>query len=260
MTTITTLPTPPSRSDPVNFADRADTFLGALPAFGNEANAVASEVNADAAAASTSKTQAETAKTQAEAAKTQAEAAAASAVATANTTLWVSGTTYAQGVVTYSPITFLSYRRKTAGAGTTDPSADATNWQVVANVGDVTLAGVQTLTNKRISQRVSSSTTITSPLAWNSDSFDQYAITAQAAALTISADAGTPTNGQKMIFRFKDNGTARALTWTTGAVKAFRPVGVTLPTTTIVNKTVYVGCIYNTADSRWDAVAVAQEA
>lgn len=123
-----------------------------------------------------------------------------------------------------------------------------------------TLAGTETLTNKRITARVSSTASITSPLAWNSDSFDQYAATAQAGALTINADAGTPTDGQKIVFRFKDNGTARALTWTSGTSNSFRQVGVTLPTTTVINKTVYVGCIYNAADSRWDAVAVAQEA
>lgn len=42
---ITALPTPPQRSDSANFADRADTFLSALPTFGVEANALASEVN-----------------------------------------------------------------------------------------------------------------------------------------------------------------------------------------------------------------------
>jgi hypothetical protein len=123
-----------------------------------------------------------------------------------------------------------------------------------------TLAGIETLTNKRITPRVSSAANITSPLAWNSDNFDQYASTAQSEALTISADAGTPTDGQKMIFRFEDNGTARALTWTTGSSKSFRAVGITLPTTTVASKTLYVGCVYNSADSRWDAIATAQEA
>lgn len=45
MTTITALPTPPTRQDPINFADRADAFLGALPTFATETNAVASEIN-----------------------------------------------------------------------------------------------------------------------------------------------------------------------------------------------------------------------
>ena len=48
MTTITALPPPPSRSDPVSFATRGDAFLGALPTFATEANALSAEVNANA--------------------------------------------------------------------------------------------------------------------------------------------------------------------------------------------------------------------
>ena len=123
-----------------------------------------------------------------------------------------------------------------------------------------TKTGSETFTNKRITPRVNITTTTASPWAWNSDSYDQQGFTALANALTISADAGTPTDGQKTVLRIKDNGTTRNLTWTTGSSKAFRAVGVTLPTTTVVNKTVYIGCIYNIADSRWDVVAVSQEA
>jgi len=112
-----------------------------------------------------------------------------------------------------------------------------------------------------IKPKVNSAASVTSPLAWNSTSYDEYALTALANALTINADANTaPADGQRMMFRFKDNGTARALTWTTGATNAFRVVGVTLPTTTVASKLLYVGCIYNAADSRWDAIAVGQEA
>lgn len=131
--------------------------------------------------------------------------------------------------------------------------------------GNQTVSGTQTVTgNQTISGKtipnVNSQTSITSPLAWNSNTYVEYAATAQANALTINADAGTPSDGQKMIFRFLDNGTARALTWTTGVSKGFRAVGATLPTTTTANKTTYVGCIYNAAASRWDAVAVVTEA
>ena len=132
--------------------------------------------------------------------------------------------------------------------------------QVLAQINQATTNGVETLTNKRITQRCNAQTTTASPFAWNSDSYDQQSFSALANALTINADAGTPTDGQRAVFRIKDNGTARALTWTTGVSKGFRAVGATLPTTTVINKTVYVGCIYNIADSRWDAVAVAQEA
>ena len=63
-----------------------------------------------------------------------ASSAAASASQAASAALaiqWVSGTTYAIGDARWSPISKLSYRRLTGGAGTTDPSADATNWAAI---------------------------------------------------------------------------------------------------------------------------------
>jgi hypothetical protein len=79
----------------------------------------------------------------------------------------------------------------------------------------------------------------------------------QAAPISpIAAPSGTPTNGQRLLIRIKDNGTARALTWNA----IYRVIGVTLPTTTTANKTIYVGCIYNSADSTWDVVAETEQA
>lgn len=107
--------------------------------------------------------------------------------------------------------------------------------------------------------RVSSVNAVVSPLVWNSSNFDVYEIIAQDAALTINADAGSPVNGQKILFRIKDNGTARVLTWTTGVTRGFRELGVELPVSTIQSKILYVGAIYNATDARWDAIAVGQE-
>lgn len=143
---------------------------------------------------------------------------------------------------------------------------DSPNGGTTLVVGDITWSYNATSSSwesvglLNLDPTVNSAASFTSPLGWNSENYQIYAATAQAEALTISADAGAPVNGQKVIFRIKDNGTARALTWTTGSSKAFRAVGVTLPTTTVANKTTYVGCIYNTADSRWDAIAVTTEA
>jgi hypothetical protein len=117
----------------------------------------------------------------------------------------------------------------------------------------------QTLQNKIIEPRVNVLGGI-SPLVWNSSTCDLWCLTEQSLNLVINADTGSPTNGRKMQFRIKDDGTSRTISWTTGVAKGFREIGVTLPTATVVNKTVYVGCIYNFEDSRWDAVAVAQEA
>lgn len=42
---------------------------------------------------------------------------------------WVSGTTYAAGNVARSPTDHQRYVRIAAGAGTTDPASDTTNWR-----------------------------------------------------------------------------------------------------------------------------------
>ena len=49
--TITTLPTPPTSSDPTTFAARSDALLGALPAFVTEANQLLLDAQTAAAAA-----------------------------------------------------------------------------------------------------------------------------------------------------------------------------------------------------------------
>lgn len=129
----------------------------------------------------------------------------------------------------------------------------------VEGVDIPTISSTNTLTNKRVTPRVYSAASTTSPWAWNSDSYDQLCFTALANDITINADAGTPTDGQKVIFRFKPNTTGIDLTWTTGTSKSFRAVGITLPTALTNGKTTYVGCVYNSADSRWDAIAAVTE-
>jgi hypothetical protein len=106
--------------------------------------------------------------------------------------------------------------------------------------------------NVRVSSATSAST-----LTPNIDNFDMYAYTALAAGITISTPTGTPANGQKLMFRFKDNGTAQTISWS-----GLWPtqIGVTLPTTTVANKITYVGMIYNGGTSGWDAVAVTTQA
>ena len=115
----------------------------------------------------------------------------------------------------------------------------------------------QTLTNKRITSRVASIASA-STITPTGDTADQYNVTALAVPATVAAPSGTPTDGQKLIIRIKDDGTARALTWTTSS-GAYRAIGLTLPPTTVINKNVYIGCIYNSTDIFWDVVAVAQQ-
>lgn len=111
--------------------------------------------------------------------------------------------------------------------------------------------------NSLISQRntsIASAATITPTV----NVTDTYEVTALAVAATIAAPTGTPQGNQRLMIRIKDNGTARALTWTTSA-GAYRAIGVTLPITTVASKMLYVGCVYNSQDSYWDVVALSQQ-
>jgi hypothetical protein len=81
-------------------------------------------------------------------------------------------------------------------------------------------------------------------------------ITALAANATFGAPSGTPSDGDSLIIRVKDNGTARTLAFNA----IYRALGVSLPTTTVISKTMYLAMIYNAADSKWDVLAVNNEA
>ncbi|MEP2955515.1 MAG: hypothetical protein ABJO80_11475 [Sulfitobacter sp.] len=122
------------------FDEAADNFLGALPDFATEANALASDVNAKAStatgAASTATTKAGEAATSASNASDSADDAATyrdAAAAAAGASEWVSEASYTANVsAVVSPVNQQTYRAKTTHSGVaTDPSSDATNWTVL---------------------------------------------------------------------------------------------------------------------------------
>lgn len=131
---ISQLPVAPQRTDdPEVFAQRADALVAALATFVAEANQLLED----------------------------AETAAELASLTANADEWVSGQSYSVGDVVWSPANMSSYRRIVAGAGTTDPSADATNWALLAAYQSyATLSTVQTLLNKTLDSPVLNTPTL----------------------------------------------------------------------------------------------------
>lgn len=135
---------------------------------------------------------------------------------------------------------------------TTVSRSSNANAAVVFSAGTkrVSISAVATSALPQI-QSVTSSATVT-PVFLN----DQVNITAQAAGLTLANPTGTAIDGWGIAIRIKDNATARTITYGT----QYRIVGTTLPTTTVVSKTLYLGMIYNAADTKWDVVSVAQEA
>ena len=125
-------------------------------------------------------------------------------------------------------------------------------------VGTLDTSGNLTITgavSARYTTKCATATTATS-VTPNISTANQYAYTALASALTINAPTGTPVDGDKLTFRIKDNGTSRALTWNA----IYRVIGTVLPSSTVLGKLLYVGCIYNAADTKWDVTAVAREA
>ena len=116
------------------------------------------------------------------------------------------------------------------------------------------------LTSTRIITRVANNGATTSgTITPTGDASDQFNLIGLNGSTTIAIPSGTPTDGQKLTIRIKDNGTPQTLSWTTSA-GGYRVIGTTLPTTTTASKTIYVGCVYNLADSFWDVVAVATQA
>jgi hypothetical protein len=128
----------------------------------------------------------------------------------------------------------LELPNKTVGTYTLATTSDFSG----TNTGD------QTFLNARV-QSVTSSATVT-PISTN----DLVKITAQAVGLTLANPTGTFTEGQALMIRIKDNGTARTIAFDTN----YRAIGVTLPTTTVISKTMYLGIIYNSTDTKWDIV------
>jgi len=149
-------------------------------------------------------------------------------------------------------ITYDSKGLVTSGAdATTSDISDSLNKRYVTDanltvIGNTsgTNTGDQTFLNARV-QIVTSSATVT-PISTN----DLVIITAQAVGLTLANPTGTFTEGQALMIRIKDNATARTIAFDTN----YRAIGVTLPTTTVISKTLYLGVIYNSTDAKWDVI------
>lgn len=142
--------------------------------------------------------------------------------------------------------TDLTLVKSDVGLGNVDNTSDSTK-----NSATVTLA------NKRITPRAYN-TTSTSTLTPETDTYDYFELTAQAANLTIAnASTTTPTRGEKMVIAITPDATPRTLSFGTNYVAKG---GIALPTTTVASKTLTLGFIYNGGLAKWVLVASAQEA
>lgn len=130
------------------------------------------------------------------------------------------------------------------GLGNVDNTSDATKNSATA-----------TLTNKRITRRVVALTDGAN-IAANSDNIDIGTVTLAGASRTFDNPTGTPTDGQLLQYRIRQDATgSRGTTLAFGT--AFR-FGADIPTillSTGANVTDYLLFQYNSTDSKWDCTA-----
>lgn len=117
-------------------------------------------------------------------------------------------------------------------------------------------SSIQTQINSKASQDARVQTVTSSATVTPTSTNDLVIISAQAVGLTLANPTGTFTEGQALMIRIKDNGTARTIAFDTN----YRAIGVTLPTTTVISKTLYLGIIYNSTDAKWDVLGTPQQA
>jgi hypothetical protein len=84
--------------------------------------------------------------------------------------------------------------------------------------------------------------------------YDEADIYALSGDVTINAPSGTPRDGQKIIYRYKDNGTQRNITLNAAFVSL-----VTVPANTSVGKVGLIGARWSAARSKWEIIAAVTE-
>jgi hypothetical protein len=131
----------------------------------------------------------------------------------------------------------------------------------VDNTSDATKnSATVTLTNKTLTTpilRGSAVVALTDGATINTDASLGNIFTVTLGGNRAIANPTNPTDGQKIIYRLKQDGAgSRTVSW--GAAFRFG-TDVTAPVlTTTINKTDYVGFVYNLTDTTWDCLAVSR--
>lgn len=158
------------------------------------------------------------------------------------------------GLITTTAGMYVGTTMELGHASDTTLSRSSAGVLAVEGVVIPSVSSTNTLTNKRITKRVVT-TTDDATAEIDVDVTDDYELTAIANNTTFTV-TGTPTDGQTLFIRLKDAGVSKTLTWTmSGGV-----IGVTLPTATTAGKWHIIGFKYFTSTTSWKAIAVGEEA
>lgn len=142
--------------------------------------------------------------------------------------------------------TLKAVKQLSSGTPTTSMTVNV-NLAGTALTANITLA----LSQQTRTETVASTTTLTpDPMA-----YDLFEITLQAEALTIENPSTDLSVNDAFVIRITDNGTARAISFGS----KYRAFGSALPTTTTINKTMYISIIRNVTDDKYDVLPSQEE-
>jgi hypothetical protein len=238
---ISTLPTAPARTDDSDtFNTRADALIAALATLVSDVNTWSGQVPALLNPANHNTT-----------------STTSLAIGTGSKSFTVeTGKLFYVGqwliaVSTASPTNYMAGQVTAYNSGT-----GALTVTMVYTSGSGTIAvwtiGAVPPQNANVNPRAITDAATTGTITPDSTNADLYRVIGMTGTVTFAAPSGSPVAGQKLMLRFKDNGTSRSLVWNA----TYRPFGsVALPAATTVNKTHYVGMIYNSTDSAWDVIS-----
>lgn len=145
----------------------------------------------------------------------------------------------------------------TMGTGEMRITTAGTNTASVITQGSTnTLANKTIIATTNVVEEITTTASSSTPTPTGGSLRNLFTVTALATGATFGAPSGSPVNGNRLVIRIKDSGSGQTLAYN----GIYRAIGVTLPTTIGVSKTIYLGAIYNGADSTWDVTAVATQA
>lgn len=241
LSTITPLPTPPSRTDDSDtFNTRADALMGAFPTLVTEMNTVIGQIPA------------------------QVSPANFDTVSTTSVTIGTGSKSFTvetgkllfvgQWVLVVSSASPTNYMAGYVTAYTSGSGALTVNVSYTGGSGTIAAwnIGPAPVPNANTNPRAVTAGTTTGTITPDSANADLYIVSGATGTLTFAAPSGTPVDGQKLMLRFKDNGTSRSVSWNA----IYRVFGsIVLPLATTLGKWHVVGLIYNLADTKWDCIA-----
>lgn len=131
---VAELPPPPSPTNRDGFDAMAYAWSMGLPAFGESLVEVAQTSHDNAVESRGSAVAAHASEAAADVSRGAAQLAQFAAESASHASMWQHGAMYDEGEVTWSPATFLSYRSRTGGVSTIDPSVDSVRWLQLTGV------------------------------------------------------------------------------------------------------------------------------